>query len=242
MAEKSIIAGEYILQIADNGHVDVVRVFRNAKKTMTDIAATKNFSVEEKWNTRDLGRHLVKEFGDGKTAKFDDITINKMADGRIEIYQECKNTKEALRTISEQLGFEYDKDWTTQQFGAKLEKFLEEHKDIADKVLKTPNTKKEKEEVVEEPAEKIIYIEIPWYDMYQERIDDVIESAEDEGSELEDDMWHMVSDYAHDRLDPALTAVEVDAIDESKDGLYITDAERCCYMLYYNGDLVLEMC
>lgn len=142
MAAKSVIAGEYILQIAENGHVDVVRVFRNAMKTMKEIAASKNFSVEEKWNTQDLGRHLVKEFGDGKTAMFGDVTINKMPDGKIEIYQECKNTMEALRTISAQLGFVLDEKWNTQTSGAKLAAYLMEHKEEADKLLQTPNSKK----------------------------------------------------------------------------------------------------
>ena len=145
MAAKSVIAGEYILQIAENGHVDVVRVFRNAMKTMKDIAASKNFPVEEKWNTQDLGRHLVKEFGDGKTAKFDDVTINKMPDGKIEIYQECKNTMEALRTISAQIGFTLDEKWNTQTSGAKLAAYLMEHKEEADKLLQTPNSKNRKQ-------------------------------------------------------------------------------------------------
>lgn len=148
MAKKSIIAGEYIIEITDNGHVDVLRVFRNAKSTMKDIAASKNFAVDEKWNTQDLGRHLIKEFGDGKTVKFDDITINKLPDSRIEIYQECKNTINALRTIAYQLHFEFDDKWNTQTFGSKLTDYLTEHKAEADKILQTPNTKKQKVEVI----------------------------------------------------------------------------------------------
>ena len=141
MAKKSLIAGEYIIEIADSGHVDVLRVFRNAKAIMTDIAKARNFIVEEKWNTQELGRHLVKEFGDGKTALFNDITINKASDGKIEIYQECKDVKAELRTISDQLGFAYDEGWNTQQFGAKLSDYLIEHKAEADKVLQTKNMK-----------------------------------------------------------------------------------------------------
>lgn len=141
MAKKSLIAGEYIIEIADNGHVDVVRVFRNAKAIMTKIANTHNFTIEEKWTTQDFGRHLVKAFGDGKTVKFDDITVNRMADGKIEIYQEFKNVKAALRTIADQMSFEYDEGWNTQQFGAKLATYLEEHKEKADKVLQTKNLK-----------------------------------------------------------------------------------------------------
>ena len=148
MAKKSIIAGEYIIQIADNGHVDVVRVFSNAKATMKDIARSKNFPVEEKWNTQDLGRHLVNEFGDGKTAQFNDITINKFPDGKIEIYQECKIVKKTLQDIAEKLGFEYSKDWNTQTFGSKLANYLVEHKEQADKILKTPYSKREKNEPI----------------------------------------------------------------------------------------------
>lgn len=149
MAKKSLIAGEYIIEIADNGHVDVLRVFRNAKVTMEEIAKSKNFPVDEKWNTQDLGRHLVKEFGDGKTALFNDITINRFADGKIEIYQECKNVKEALRTIANQLGFHYEDTWNTQQFGSKLSDYLIEHKEEADKILQTKNARRKKENTEE---------------------------------------------------------------------------------------------
>jgi hypothetical protein len=152
---KSIIAGEYLLQIADSGHVDVVRVFRNAYQTMKDIAAENNFEVEEKWNTQTLGSKLVKQFGDGKIAKFKDIIINKTDSGKIEIYQECKNTVATLRAIAQQMGFEYDDNWNTRSFGAKLLAFLEEHKAEADKLLQTPNAKpaaKEETKAEEQPA------------------------------------------------------------------------------------------
>lgn len=144
MAKKSLIAGEYIIEIADNGHVDVLRVFSNAKAIMTDIAKARNFTIEEKWNTQDFGRHLVKAFGDGKTALFNDITINRFADGKIEIYQECKNVKEALRTIANQLDFHYEENWNTQQFGSKLSDYLIEHKEEADKMLQTKNARRKK--------------------------------------------------------------------------------------------------
>ena len=40
----------------------------------------------------------------------------------------CDNTKKALREIAELVGFEYDNEWTTRQFGSKLIDFLEEKK------------------------------------------------------------------------------------------------------------------
>ena len=39
------------------------------------------------------------------------------------------------------MSFEYDEGWNTQQFGAKLATYLEEHKEEADKVLQTKNLK-----------------------------------------------------------------------------------------------------
>lgn len=149
MAKKSLIAGEYIIEIADNGHVDVVRVFRNAMVVMEEIAKSKNFEVNPKWNTQDIGRHLVKEFGDGKSAQFKDITINKFPDGKIEIYQECKNVIDVLRTIAQQLEFPYDEGWNTQTFGSKISDYLIEHKEEADKILQTKNAKRKKENVEE---------------------------------------------------------------------------------------------
>lgn len=145
MAKKSLIAGEYIIEIADNGHVDVMRVFRNAKVTMENIAKSKDFPVEVKWNTRTLGRHLVQEFGDGKTAQFDDITVNRFPNGQIEIYQKCKNVIDALRTIAKQLGFAYEDTWNTQTFGSKLSDYLIEHKEEADKILQTKNARRKKD-------------------------------------------------------------------------------------------------
>ena len=70
MAKKSVIAGEYIIEIADNGRVDVLRIPTNLYQTMRCLAKEKGFPVDEKWNTQDLGNKLVTEFGDGTTARF----------------------------------------------------------------------------------------------------------------------------------------------------------------------------
>ena len=140
MARKSVIAGEYIIEIADNGRVDVLRVPDNLYQTMLGIAKEKDFPVDEKWNTQDLGRKLVKEFGDGKEAHFGDVVVKRLPTQQIEIYEECGhgNVKPELRAISDKMGFPYDKSWNTQTFGSKLVDFLLENKEKADKVLKTP--------------------------------------------------------------------------------------------------------
>ena len=106
---------------------------------MLQIAKEKGFPVDEKWNTQDLGRKLVTDFGDGKTAQFGDITINRLPDQRIKIIEDYKNIKAVLREIAEKMNFPYDKAWNTQTFGSKLVNFLTEHKAEADITLKTPN-------------------------------------------------------------------------------------------------------
>ena len=148
MAKKSVIAGEYIIDIEENGHVDVLRIFSNAYATMTRIAKSKNFFIDPKWNTRQLGNHLIKEFGDGKIAKFDDIIIKRLPNDSIEVFQETNTgeTKDTLREIAKKIGFEYDANWNTQTLGAKVTQYLIEHQKEADKTLKTRNVRRPKSE------------------------------------------------------------------------------------------------
>lgn len=55
-----------------------------------------------------------------KFARSGEYVINKNKDGAIEIYRFYDNVKGALREIAESIEFEYDKAWTTRQFGSKL--------------------------------------------------------------------------------------------------------------------------
>ena len=62
-----------------------------------------------------------------KSANYEDYTIvvmksNKVVVGKGDDFYD--NTKGALREVSEKVGFDYDKNWTTQQFGNKLVDFL----------------------------------------------------------------------------------------------------------------------
>ncbi len=62
-----------------------------------------------------------------KSANYDDYTIVVMSDNKVVVVKGddfCDNTKGALREVSEKVGFDYDKNWTTQQFGSKLVDFL----------------------------------------------------------------------------------------------------------------------
>ena len=57
------------------------------------------------------------------------VTINEDKSISVTLKGElCDNTKKALREIAELVGFEYDNEWTTRQFGSKLIDFLEEKK------------------------------------------------------------------------------------------------------------------
>lgn len=141
MAKKSVIAGEYVIEIADNGHVDVLRVPRNGKAVMREIAASKNFKIEPKWTNHQLGPKLIKEFGDGTLAEFGDIVMIKQPNGAIEISQKFSNVKASLREIASKIGFQYNPEWNGQMFGRKLVDYLIEHKEEADKILRTPNAK-----------------------------------------------------------------------------------------------------
>ncbi len=52
--------------------------------------------------------------------KIGEYAIAEDENGSFHVMKIFDNTKGALRDISEQIGFEYDGNWTTRQFGAKL--------------------------------------------------------------------------------------------------------------------------
>lgn len=70
MAKKSVIAGEYIIEIAESGHVDVKREPRNSFLIIRNIIEKTGLPIDENWNKQDYGRNLIKKFGDGTTARF----------------------------------------------------------------------------------------------------------------------------------------------------------------------------
>ena len=120
MAKKSAISGEYIIQVEDSGSVVVYRIFDNVKASLREAAAVKGFEYDTEWNTRQFGKKLCKEYGDGTSATIGDYVIRVQEDGGIETYRTYENTKGALREIAEKVGFAYDTEWNTRQFGNKL--------------------------------------------------------------------------------------------------------------------------
>lgn len=88
----------------------------------------------------------------GKTpvseVKAGSFSIIKNSDGSYSVSIDgniCSNSKGAMRQIAEALGFEYDKAWTTQQFGAKLSRFIQENTGAAE------SAPAQKDEPVQEP-------------------------------------------------------------------------------------------
>lgn len=128
MAKKSAISGEYIITVEDSGSIRVCKIADNAKGAMRECAEAKGFEFDPNWTTRQFGAKLIKEFGDGTLAEIGEFTITKLSSGSIETFQVFSNTKGALREIAENIGFEYDKDWATQQFGNKLVNFINDNK------------------------------------------------------------------------------------------------------------------
>lgn len=120
MAKKSAISGEYIIQVEDSGSVVVYRIFDNVKASLREAAEVKGFEYDTEWNTRQFGKKLCKEYGDGTSATIGDYVIRVKEDGGIETYRTYENTKGALREIAEKVGFAYDTEWNTRQFGNKL--------------------------------------------------------------------------------------------------------------------------
>lgn len=124
MAAKSAISGEYIIQKEDSGSIVVYRIYDNIKGALRKVAEEKNFQFDTNWTTRQFGTKICKEFGDGKQAVVGCYNVRVQDSGSIEVFRTYENTKAALREIAGNVGFEFDTNWTTQQFGGKLVDFI----------------------------------------------------------------------------------------------------------------------
>ena len=122
--EKSAISGEYVVNVSPTGSIEVYRIFDNVKGALRETAEIKEFEVDPKWNTRQLGKKLIDAYGEGESAHIGNYYINRLPSGSIETYRTYENVKGALREIAEKIGFEYDTAWTTRQFGSKLVDYL----------------------------------------------------------------------------------------------------------------------
>ncbi len=128
MAKKSAISGEYIITVEDSGTVRVCKIYDNVLGSLREIAETKNFEIDPKWNTRETGRRIVNEFGDGTMAEIGEYVVNRLASGKIETYRTYGNTLGALREIAANVGFEINEKSNTRQNGSKLVDFINNNK------------------------------------------------------------------------------------------------------------------
>lgn len=122
MAKNSEIIGEYIITIDDNNSVSVSRIYKSTKEALRKIWEDNGKgTAPEKWTTQDLGRHILNDLCDGaKEATIGDYTIEREANNRINVLRTYKVAKEGLRDCAESIGFPYEKEWDTQNFGRRL--------------------------------------------------------------------------------------------------------------------------
>lgn len=59
MAKKSVIAGEYVVSVLDNGSIEIYRIYDNVKGALREIAEKEGFEYDPTWNTRQFGSKLV---------------------------------------------------------------------------------------------------------------------------------------------------------------------------------------
>ncbi len=128
MAKKSAISGEYIITVEDSGTVRVCKIYDNVIGSLREIAATKNFEIDPKWNTQETGRRIVKEFGDGSIAEIGEYVVTRRENGKIETYRTYANTLGALREIAAEVGFEINEKSNTRNNGSKLVDFINANK------------------------------------------------------------------------------------------------------------------
>lgn len=124
MAKKSAISGEYIITVEDSGTVRVCKIYDNVMGSLREIAESKGFAIDPKWNTQETGRRIVNEFGDGKMAEIGEYVVTRRDSGKIETYRTYANTLGALRDIAAQIGFEINEKSNTRQNGSKLVDFI----------------------------------------------------------------------------------------------------------------------
>lgn len=116
----------------------IAGIFNGNAETATGSVAAENGFVKKNATKTDMETMLAGPSegaaASGKTpvseVKTGSFSIIKNSDGSYSVSIDgsiCSNSKGAMRQIAEALGFEYDKTWTTQQFGAKLSKFILEN-------------------------------------------------------------------------------------------------------------------
>lgn len=58
--QKEATIGEYIIEREANNRINVLRTYSNTKKGLRECAETIGFDYHDNWDTRQLGRELIK--------------------------------------------------------------------------------------------------------------------------------------------------------------------------------------
>ena len=60
--KKSVISGEFIIEIDKTGHVSVYRIYDNVIDSLREIYQTEKLEYDLTWNTRQMGNNLIKKY------------------------------------------------------------------------------------------------------------------------------------------------------------------------------------
>ena len=129
--KKSVISGEFIIEIDKTGHVSVYRIYDNVMGSIREIYEKENLEYDPTWTQRQIGYNLIKKYcteEDKTQAIIGEYLIHKRENGSIETFREYGkgNVIGALREVAKTVGFEVDPNWTTQQLGNKLVDFIKD--------------------------------------------------------------------------------------------------------------------
>lgn len=124
MAKKTAISNEYVITINEDGSIEVFRQFDNVKASLREIANQQGFAYSPEWTTRQFGQKIIKANGGVDDVEIGNYYVRRLPSGTIESYRTYDNVKGALREVAGKIGFTYDPNWTTRQFGNKLVNFL----------------------------------------------------------------------------------------------------------------------
>ncbi len=125
----------YIISIPDEDHhVSIEYRYSNEciKDALCEAAKIANFVYDLTWDNLTFARNFCTKYGQYDSLceigqyeiEVDDEDEEIEDEYRVIVTRTCENAKGTMREISERIGFEYDPNWTTQQFGAKLSKEL----------------------------------------------------------------------------------------------------------------------
>lgn len=122
--KKSVICGEYIIEIDKTNHVSVYRIYDNVRGSLREIYEKEGLEYDKEWTQRQMGNNLIKRYcDDDKTqAIIGEYIVRRLENGSIETFRDYGkgNVKAALREIAEKIGFPFDPNWTNQQLGNRL--------------------------------------------------------------------------------------------------------------------------